>query len=236
MKYTKIIKLGARIISPEDVMMLSSFLEKQSAQLEGRCDYEVTFSDETTLNADQTELFYSSYFTRKDVEKITMSFHDLHFERKIHINLQNESFYPYEFNIIQVNSTDENWFNAACNSLTEIISGIKKRNPLLILTTPPWIAAPLLALPILSTLTIYGPLKYLWGGEAENCKAVIHPSHFFLICIIFLAFCLTFVAHMYPPIEFTYNAPRHRKRMQLRKICSWLFATLLIPIALSFFL
>jgi len=235
MRFSKVIKLGARVFTPEDVKLLAAFLEKQARQLDGRCDYEASFSDNTTIKSDQIDLFHSSYFTRKDVDKISMSFYDRHSERTIRIELRIESFYPYEFNTIWIDSTDEDWFNAACNSLTEIIGGIKKRHPIFRLTTPPWIAAPVLGLPLLTVLVIYGLLKSFGEPEAGGFIASIHPILLFLVCVIVLAICLTLICRMYPPIEFTYDAPRHRKRIQLRKACGWILATLLIPIVLSFF-
>lgn len=137
MRYRKTIKIGARIFTPEDIMLLASFLEKQRYQLEGKCIYDATFSDKTSISSDNLDLFTSTYFARKDVEKLSMSFSDQLVDRTIRIGLENERFDPDIFNNISVDSTDEDWFNSVCNSLTDIVSGIRKRHWLWIMLSPP---------------------------------------------------------------------------------------------------
>lgn len=236
MRYRKTIKIGARIFTPEDIMLVTSFLEKQQCQLEGRCNYEAIFSDTTAITSDSVDLFNSIYFTRKDIEKINMTFYDQLSERSIRISLENERFFPDVFNDITIDSNDEKWFNAICNSLTDIVGGIKKRHWLWIWLTAPRFIATFFAYLAVSIFIMIGPLDFQWGPKPDDAAVFIHPVLFFLLSVLVFGGIVALAHWLYPPVEFTYNAPKYRRRLRLRKAWGWLFSTLLIPIALSLFL
>lgn len=185
MRYRKTNKIGARIFTSEDIMLLASFLEKQRCQLEGKCSYDAMFSDKTSISSDSIDLFASTYFTRKDVEKLTMSFFDQHVDRTISISLQDERFYPEELNAITVNSADEVRFNSVCNSLTDIVGGIRKRHWIWLLLSPPQFILTFFGYVALSFLFLLGPLGFQWGPKTEDTVIFIHPVAFFslLTCI-----------------------------------------------------
>lgn len=233
MRYRKTIKIGARIFTPEDIMLLASFLEKQRYQLEGKCIYDATFSDKTSISSDNLDLFTSTYFARKDVEKLSLSFSDQLVDRTIRIGLENERFDPDIFNNISVDSTDEDWFNSVCNSLTDIVSGIRKRHWLWIMLSPPQFMLTFFGYVALSFLFMRWPLGFQWGTKTEDAVIFIHPVVFFLFCSLVFAAAVALTYWLYPPVEFTYDSPRHRRQLRLRKVFGWLFSTLLIPIALS---
>lgn len=236
MRYRKTIKIGARIFTPEDIMLLASFLEKQRCQLEGKCSYDAKFSDKTSISSDNLDLFASTYFTRKDVEKLDMSFSDQHVDRSISISLENERFYPEVLNAITVNSADEVWFNSICNSLNDIVSGIRKRHWIWILLSPPQFVFTFFGYAAMSFLFMLWPLGFKWGVKTEDTVIFIHPVAFFLLCLLVFAVIVTLAYWLYPPVEFTYDSPRHRRQLRLRKAFGWLFSTLLIPIVLSLLL
>ena len=236
MRYRKTIKIGARIFSPEDIMLLASFLEKQRCQLEGKCSYDAMFSDKTAISSESIDLFTSAYFTRKDVEKLNMSFSNQHIDKTVHIDLRNERFFPIVFNEITVDSTDEDWFNSVCNSLTDIVSGIRKRHWIWKLLSPPQSVFTFFSFVALVSLLMIGPLGFQWGVKTQDVAVFIRPVHFLLFCILLFGCIVALVYWLYPPIEFTYASPRYRRRLQLRKMFGWFFSTLLIPIALSLFL
>lgn len=236
MRYRKTIKIGARIFTPEDIMLLASFLEKQRCQLEGKCSYDAMFSDKTSISSDNIALFTSTYFTRKDVEKLAMEFSGQYVDRSIRIGLENERFFPYVFNEITVDSTDEDWFNSVCNSLTDIVSGIRKRHWIWLLLSPPQFILTFFGYVALSFLFLLGPLGFQWGPKTEDTVVFIHPVAFFLLCLLVFAAIVALAYWLYPPVEFTYPSPRYRRRLQLRKAFGWFFSTLLIPIVLSFLL
>lgn len=233
MRYRKTIKIGARIFTPEDIMLLASFLEKQRCQLEGKCSYDAMFSDKTSISSDNIDLFTSTYFTRKDVEKLAMEFSGQYVDRTISIDLVNERFYPEELNAITVNSADEDWFNSICNSLTDIVNSIRKRHWVWLLLSPPQCIFTFFGYVAIVFLFMLGPFGFQWGAKAENVSVFLHPVLFFILCALVFWGFVALTYWLYPPVEFTYPSPRYRRRLQLRKAFGWFFSTLLIPIVLS---
>ena len=124
-------------------------------------------------------------------------------------------------NTYEIRSTDETWFNATLQEISEILSHVQKHNFLRRMFNFPWVIPSY----VLYSAAVFGIMHFALGfvyGERpadhlmENVT-FIPASHLYLFRILtFTAITLT-ICYLYPDVEFALETKRYIRRKKIRK-------------------
>lgn len=233
MEYKRTIEIGSRVITPEDVMLFASYLNEKQKQNGGQCDFHAIFGDSTEIAADQIEMLSSPYFTRKELKELNMRYRSEDFSNSISIYFEESFDSPVVGNRINIESKDELWFDATCNRLSDLLSGVHKRHWLRNVFSIPWVVYGYFGYQVLIILFMIWPLGFRLETKGESTTTFIPLWLFFLVCIVIYAIVASLSYFLYPTVEFTFDSPRRKRRLKMRKALGWLFSTIFIPIILG---
>ncbi len=138
--------------------------------------------------------------------------------------------YIHTFDTYELRSTDEIWYNATLQEISEILSHIQKHNLLRRMLNFPWVICSFIMyfIAVGSIMEFAIGFRYVKSSDHRPTEGVIEFSILslvFLILFSFIAIVLT-LKILYPDVEFALETPRYIRRKKIRKAIGWIIGTI----------
>lgn len=122
--YSKCYEIQKKVITKKDIDVLVKALKKQFSVDDCIGDVTIAFQDGSSISGDDIDIFEDDSFERRISKKIYIRFKTNDYFNKIRITLYNSAICDYP-SIVEIESTDKQWYESAITCVDTIINEIK---------------------------------------------------------------------------------------------------------------
>ena len=170
------------------------------------------------------------------MKSIWFNYNSEDYRNRLTVRIEESLFIPDIGNEYELQSSDEIWFNATLNRLTDLLGTIKKRTFIRRIWSMPWGVLLLFPYQVFMNEVVVKILGFESGPKPDPFPegAMFIPWRIYLLMCIALFFAVLIAIHLlYPESEFVFGARRYEGRQKARKVVGWLLTAIVVPVALG---